>query len=167
MTMNTFGNLIQEKLGDTLRLGSVRHVHGLHCIQCRKCSQRYSCCSPCGPSSGTMTQGTYPRSAQDVNKPYSPRSKKYGESQEKKPTLRMCGEAGLRKILPARYIKPKTGYFVFINVSTKQSPLLSGINSQLSLYNYCFVFFGTKSYRRELIQILVLLRQMHVVVAPK
>ena len=112
-------------------------------------------------------KGTYPRSDQDVNKPYSTRSKKYGESQEKKPTFRMCGEAGLWKILPARYIKLKTGYFVFIDVSTKQSPLLSGINSQLSLYNYCFAFFGRKSYRRELIQILVLLRQMHVVVAPK
>lgn len=74
-------------------------------------------------------KGTYPRSDQDVNKPYSTRSKKYGESQEKKPTFRMCGEAGLWKILPARYIKLKTGYFVFIDVSTKQSPLLSGINS--------------------------------------
>ena len=46
------------------------------------------------PQVASWLKGRYPRSDQDVNKPYTTRSKKYGESQEKKkkkPKFRMCG----------------------------------------------------------------------------
>lgn len=110
--------------------------------------QRYFCCPPYGPSRGIMTQRyiSKVRSRRKTNpkQQMSPRGMVKVEK-KKKPKFRMCGsKAGLWKILPARYIKLKLNtWFSYHCLIKTKVPSLSGINSQLSLYNYKHIVLVT------------------------